>query len=1619
MKQKHYNKLLVAMLLWLFTTHSSIAQTVNAGPDQQVCGTETTLQASENGELSGVWTIIGGSAIIENSTFYNTRIFNLSPGQNVFRWTVEDALYSPFYDDVVIISNMPTQAFAGSYMDVCENSVFLQANQPFIGYGSWQAVNTNAYFVNPEIPATEVGDLQAGENVFVWKIDNNGCVSSDTIIITYNKIDVFLEPEQIICSSTGELIASPLPAGAVGAWTIINGNAVIGDNMSATTIVTNLQPGENIFEWTVELNGCTRSEQTMIVNAMPPITNAGLDVVTCEDFAYLNANVPMEGVGHWETLGGFAVLSNPEDPQAYVENLMPGENTFKWVINNDGCMSSDEVVLTNNSFSVEAGQDFSICDTIANLQAVATDGDGFWSLINGNAIIVDINLHNTEIITHSAGALAFRWSVTRNGCTNHDDVFVMNNRIPAFAGDDQNVCGRTAMLSANRTWMSDGQWSKLRGDGEIIDNQMPNTQVINLGNNVNEFRWALNTNGCITYDDVIIRTAPGQNLTANAGMDQTICADSTILQATAPAIGQGHWAAAHGDAEIVNPEMATTKVRKLKFGPNVFHWVVENWNCQVADDVVINNQEMKAETFPDFTTCTEHVELRANDLFEAQGLWTTNVAGIEIDNPEFPETMAGPLQNGINTFTWTVTTAACTSSSILIITHNQPTTNAGADQTLCVDSVMLSGTAPQPGEFGSWYIHMGGGNIHTPNQYNTKVTYLEPGINIFVWEVWNNEGCYALDDVTITNNGPSPAIAMEDVQICENSVVLYANEPYVGTGKWSITSGGGEIDTPNAAVTEVFSIVAGNNIFQWTTSVGNSGCESTDNVIVTVNSFEANAGTDITVCVDNTILSATASTQGTGTWSVVVGNGTFASQNSYNTAVSNLSNGINVFKWTVAGNGCYAEDFVEVFSNKFVVDAGPDQTITSNVTTLVGTMPSADAEVLWTVTSGYGEFVSMNSPMTEVQMVGVGVNTYVWTVNKGGCVFSDAVTVTREDASFANAGEDMMTCMDNITLSANTPPIGYIGFWRIIQGEGTILNPLNKNTNVTGIGTGENIFRWRLRKNGSVVAFDDVKITNNSVVAYAGEDIINACKGDIQLSANSVDHGIGYWSVTAGNPEIHDSNNNNSLVSINYAGSVTLNWTIENNGCTSNDDITITTVGDFGTGITTTADFTACSNSETISATPSGGTWTKTDETTAVILTPNQAETKVRYIPKGKSSYRYSYFDGTCTTSAVVEIDNQTTPTPFAGLDKTTCNSEILLHGSNPKDVGFRWEVITGSDDLDRYARNTVVSGLVDGVNIYAYVLNTTFCETGDTIIITHQPINAQIITQEEILCNNSTTLEALTPPLGINGQWRTIVGGGTILTPNSNTTQVDNIPRGMNIYQWIIEDNGCMDFKEVAITNAMPETPNAGADQNVCDSIVVLVGNAPMYGWSEWSAVSGSAPTNITNPNSNITEVTGLSQGVYKFTYTITNNYAGTICEASDSVVITNSNIGFTLSQHMYEACGEITIVETSPTANGQWQILGGSALIENPQVFNTTFSNLGYGYNHFIWTTSENGCMASDEITINNAQPNMAFAGQDQEVCEDVAFLNANFPWIGSGEWKNIFGAGNIHNPTDRLPV
>ncbi|MES2681273.1 MAG: DUF2341 domain-containing protein, partial [Bacteroidota bacterium] len=249
---------------------------------------------------------------------------------------------------------------------------------------------------------------------------------------------------------------------------------------------------------------------------------------------------------------------------------------------------------------------------------------------------------------------------------------------------------------------------------------------------------------------------------------------------------------------------------------------------------------------------------------------------------------------------------------------------------------------------------------------------------------------------------PPAAVAGPNQTLCISTptTLLAGSIPTLGTGAWALVSGSGSISAPGSAITIVSGLGAGPNIFSWT--ISNGLCTSVDQVTITVDALPgaANAGSDQTLCISSPGTNLNATPALGGMWSVIQGSGSIANPLLPNTAVTNMSLGINVLQWTVLSGICASNTDTMVIQvddtptpaflstpNETLCAAGSPSTVLTATPPTVGTGT-------WTFLQGTGTLSNANLGTSNLTGIVSPTTILKWTVSNGTVCASSSATMT-------------------------------------------------------------------------------------------------------------------------------------------------------------------------------------------------------------------------------------------------------------------------------------------------------------------------------------------------------------------------------------------------------------------------------------------------------------------------------------------------------------------------------------------------------------------------------------------------------------------------------------------------
>ena len=947
--------------------------------------------------------------------------------------------------------------------------------------------------------------------------------------------------------------------------------------------------------------------------------------------------------------------------------------------------------------------------------------------------------------------------------------------------------------------------------------------------------------------------------------------------------------------------------------------------------------------------------------------------------------------------------------------------NAGIPQTICAnEQLFLQGSFTPPLKGGAQVLwqQVGGpaATIVDPTDLHTEVKNIIAG-NSYTFRIWTTcgDGALTFQDVTHAVKAITIASAGPDATYCPGAAVnLSANSP--GTNESGLWSGSGNGITVNNPISPTSSLtIAGNTsgsvTLRWTITNSLTSCSSYDEVVITNRGgvTPVSAGTDqvLNHCyssTQSTTLSGSFAGSGIdgqrGTWSIVSGPNipTIANSHSNSTTVTNLIEGVYVFRWTVAGTCISGSDEVQVtvpaptadVTGAAISGGNPiqfcDPTITSTV--LSGTIPKyVNETVHWVQTSGPAVSIEdPNSPVTTITGLS-SLSSYAFSYTIRNAVTSCSSSATVTVSYYPNPPSLSITSSDPVLLTCNSTS-ATINF--LAGGSGTTQYQILSGPS----GTGMTFPTSWINSGGSPLVINGLTKPGTYLVQMRRSTMTGGeCTTPFaQITIVSSLEGV---SSNAGTDQILDCN-------------------VTETDLIGNDP---TAAG--GTG---------------------QGTWSQVSGPSAIILSdPHSPILHIgSLLPNGLYVFRWLISGGPLCPSSQDDVQVYTaTLTPSsrsAGTNQTNVcyNTPAYLNAEAPQYVFERgtWTVSpsTGVAFSDIHSPQAIVTGL-SASTLYTFTWTiSNGCGSASSsmtidVINTIGPIVANA-GPDQCLSSGTTSISLSgNDPAPGTGLWIKLDGpAATITSSTLKNTSVTGLTNGTYHFEWAISSGGCNPTRDtVTVTIDDPvTTASAGVDLTVCGTTITMNpgGVDPTKGSGKWIQVSGNAGVQFDGSSdpSSWTKVspvlTNLQNGTYIFRYTVTNG----ACVSSDDVTVFVSDPAPSPADAGPDkaVCGNtsVTMEGISPVSgNGRWSIISGpnTPTIVSPTLPTSNITGLITGSYVFRWTVSGGTfCTPTyDDATVNVTLS--ADAGSDQSYCEEIKSVKLTGTLASTGTWTQV---GNTPN-------
>lgn len=648
----------------------------NAGPDITLCNqpvaTPLTGYSPTSGGV-GIWT---GTGVTPAGVFTPSGV-----GTTTLTYCFTNTgTGCDACDDMVITVQNPTSANGGPDISICQGNPPVQ-----LPVGVWSASPnvTPSGLYTPTSPMIDDVIVTQG---------TGSCATNDTIIVTVFALPTgYAGPDVTICAGeTVNLAGTCLncPNGPIDFCTWSGGGVTNALSCTPTTVALNSTTTYNLT--IVDMEGCTHSDQiTVFVNPLPN-TNAGADIIVCNQ----PIGTQLTGSPAGGTWAGTGVT-----PAGLFTPTGLGVFTLTYCYTNPttNCTKCDDVFVTVISPVVaNAGSDVEVCHNQPAFNLTPSTIGGTWSAITPGANITPSGTFTPSV----TGNYSLLYTIGSGTCLTTDTSVVTVHSLPAVdAGSNASICfGESYQISAlinggqtpyTSLWNIPGTLSNINISNPVATPQVTTTYIINVTDD----------NQCTASDNITINVVPLP--VVEAGNDLTLCNQpiDEVLTGFSPlsgTLGTGVWSG----VGISNPSGVYTPAGTGSFWA-YYEFTIGNNNCSAIDSILITVvPPVIANAGPDVTLCQNEGVYQLTGFNPATG-GTWNGAGVtDAAQGIVQSEIAGvgshliTIQNGTGT--------CLTTDQMTLQILPLPTVNAGPGSTVCANDALfnLQGFAPATG--GTW-----------------------------------------------------------------------------------------------------------------------------------------------------------------------------------------------------------------------------------------------------------------------------------------------------------------------------------------------------------------------------------------------------------------------------------------------------------------------------------------------------------------------------------------------------------------------------------------------------------------------------------------------------------------------------------------------------------------------------------------------------------------------------------------------------------------------------------------------------------------------------------------------------------------------------------------------------
>ena len=805
--------------------------TVNAGPDQKLCSTSTTVNLNGTAANDSIIKWTGGagtfSSINKLNPVYTPSASELNGGTVTLTITGTGKSPCTTVSDQMVIKFTPAPSVnAGPDQKLCSTSTTVNLNGTTTndsivtwigGTGTFSSINK----LNP-VYTPSASELNGGTiSLTLTATGKSPCVPvSDQMVIKFTPApSVNAGPDQKLCSTSTTVNLNGTAANdSLLTWTGGSGSFSSINELSPVYTPSTSELNGGTVTLTIIGTGkspCVPVSDQMVIKFTPaPIVNAGPDQKLCSTSTTVNLNgtITNDSIVTWAGGAGTFSSINKLNPVYTPSASELNGGTVTLTITATGkspCapVSDQMVIKYTTAPSVNAGPDQKLCSTstTVNLNGTAANdsiikwsgGAGIFS--SGSTAVTKYTPTASEITNGGAITLTIKGTGKSPCPLDSDQVVIVYSQQPAVnAGPDQKLCSTTSVVSLSGIVQNDSimKWSGGAGtfssDSTAISIYTPTSTEIKNGSVTLTLKVSGKLPCPALSDQIVILYNPIPSV--NAGPDQKLCSTTTSLNLTGSSKndsiliwsgGAGTFSSISSKSSIYNPTAT-----EIASGAIILTLTVTGKApCPIDSDqvVILYSQAPLVNAGPDQKLCNSGNTVNLNGSVQNDSIvrWSGGLGiftSASMANSTYTPTTSEINGGSINLTLTVIGKSPCSqvSDHVVILVSSAPTVNAGPDQKLCnlLSTLHLNGTVQND----SLVVWSGGAGTFSSTSslsstYIPTASEINSGSITLILTVIGKSPCPQVSSQVTFTGIPVPKVNINDTSVCQGGSVSLNARP--------------------------------------------------------------------------------------------------------------------------------------------------------------------------------------------------------------------------------------------------------------------------------------------------------------------------------------------------------------------------------------------------------------------------------------------------------------------------------------------------------------------------------------------------------------------------------------------------------------------------------------------------------------------------------------------------------------------------------------------------------------------------------------------------------------------------------------------------------------------------